>query len=1075
MAFVFAICVAVCAGEDSSKFTVGALPSAGARGFVTNVAQFKGVTDEMFRDGCDFHLLGAVTLVDTNRNLVVLQDATGAVAVNYPFSGSGPRIGQFVVLDGTNCCPTLGLFPDYPYRPAGADIRRSFEGPINWGEFHLTRMRGFLHPPVSGEYTFWIASDNSSELWLSADSQASRARRIASVARFQWVSPRQWSKFPSQRSEPVFLKAGESYYIEAFSEQTTVDENLAVAWQGPNLAQSVIAGGFLTPWGATAETTNGVLREYWTNFYAGDLRDITAPRQFESAITAQKVVARVLGPAEMPRARQISLGQPIQKENNYNWVEVHGRVQFVGTDKAGDFLEITDAGGRTQVRLHGGNAAVSRRTRGELVSIQGVCEGTYSETGTLEPGLIWAPATNSLSVIAAASTNFDTGVAIEQPMPSPTQTNGAMQGFYGTRGVVTFAGRAFGKDYLFVQEDAIPMLVSVDDIHLNDNLKVGDWVDLGGALQTGEPISTLKPLVAAVLGIHTMPAPVAEPLELPGVANREGRWSELEGVVHSVNTNGTLFIATKSGPACLWLGQISSNGLSRYIDAKLRVRGVLMLSLLEAPLLLVPSRAFVDVEEEPPDDSSRFEFSSIADVIHAASETPFPHRTRIVGTIIYRDSSSFLVQDGSAGIRVQCAPYSDLKVGQSVQVLAFPGINGAGRILTDAEVRVLDDAAPLSAKELDLNDPMSSTQSDVLVRIEATLLSQNANGKVQVLELQEQRRVFTATLPDTAGNLPRIEPGSRVQAMGVCDNGAVLPPGVANRSENLRSLASLNILLRSPSDVTVLSGPPWWTWKRTAVLVSALFTVLAVTLLWVHLLRRRLEHQQAAQVAFSRLVLEQIEDERRRIAVNLHDSLGQTLLAIKNQALLAIHRPPDDQGMRRRLDEISGVTSQAIEEVRQITHGLRPYQLDRLGLTQAIRASIEGVTTGGSILFAVRVENIDGLFDKDAEIHVYRIVQEAVTNVVKHSAATEGAVVIKKRGDVVSLSIRDNGRGFDPARVSSQAQYLGFGLNGIAERVRILGGKLSIESRTGEGTNLTVEVPLPMNTYDKGRNGIDRG
>jgi signal transduction histidine kinase len=268
-------------------------------------------------------------------------------------------------------------------------------------------------------------------------------------------------------------------------------------------------------------------------------------------------------------------------------------------------------------------------------------------------------------------------------------------------------------------------------------------------------------------------------------------------------------------------------------------------------------------------------------------------------------------------------------------------------------------------------------------------------------------------------------------------------------------------LLRSPQDVAVLSGPPWWTWRKIAMLVGTLLTILGVTLLWVHLLHRRLERQQAAQLAFSRHVLERLENERRRIAVNLHDSLGQTLMVIKNHAILAIDRPPEEPGLRNRLEEISGATSQAIEEVRRITHGLRPYQLDRLGLTQAVRALTDRASRHNSILFASRINDIDDLFDKDSEIHVYRIVQEAITNVVKHSAATEATVVVKKWPSVVSLSIRDNGRGFDPAKQSAQRHDLGYGLSGITERVRILKGTLAIDSKPGEGTSLTVEVPIP--------------
>jgi signal transduction histidine kinase len=275
-------------------------------------------------------------------------------------------------------------------------------------------------------------------------------------------------------------------------------------------------------------------------------------------------------------------------------------------------------------------------------------------------------------------------------------------------------------------------------------------------------------------------------------------------------------------------------------------------------------------------------------------------------------------------------------------------------------------------------------------------------------------------------------------------------------------LTAVNILLRKPQDVAVLSGPFRWTWKKGATLIGMLLIILAGALLWIHLLRRRLERHQAAQLAFSQHVLRKLEEERRRIAVNLHDSLGQALLVIKHRAISAIESPPEGQRIQNLLQEISSVTSQAIAEVRRITHGLRPYQLDRLGLTQAIRASVNQASENGSILFASRVENIDGLFDKDAEIHAYRIVQEAITNVVKHSAATEAIVVIKKQPAAVSISIRDNGRGFDSAKLSSQPHNFAYGLSGIAERVRILKGTVVIDSRPGAGTSLAVEVPFKI-------------
>src|SRR5262249_31204600 len=161
----------------------------------------------------------------------------------------------------------------------------------------------------------------------------------------------------------------------------------------------------------------------------------------------------------------------------------------------------------------------------------------------------------------------------------------------------------------------------------------------------------------------------------------------------------------------------------------------------------------------------------------------------------------------------------------------------------------------------------------------------------------------------------------------------------------------------------------------------------------------------AARLKFSRQILESQEGERRRIAVNLHDGLGQNLLVIMNQAQRAMQPAPNDSSLRQQLDEISTAAAQAIEEIRPITHDLRPYQLDRLGLTQALRALIHRMAENSTTVFASHVDDIDGLFDKESEMHVYRIVQEGINNVIKHSNATEAAVVIKRDGDLVSISI----------------------------------------------------------------------
>jgi signal transduction histidine kinase len=255
--------------------------------------------------------------------------------------------------------------------------------------------------------------------------------------------------------------------------------------------------------------------------------------------------------------------------------------------------------------------------------------------------------------------------------------------------------------------------------------------------------------------------------------------------------------------------------------------------------------------------------------------------------------------------------------------------------------------------------------------------------------------------------------------------------------------------------------PPFWASWWFYTLLAAGF---AGTVLFIHALRvARLARAQAAQTAFTRQVLQQQEAERRRMAANLHDSFGQDLLVIKNQASLARQAGPHPTALSERLDEISRQATQALEDVRQITHNLRPYQLDRLGLTLALRAVARRMAESANLPLACHVDELANCLDPAGEINLYRIVQEGLTNAVKHSGATEVTVVVRKGHASLRVSIRDNGGGFDPSRLEAPNANgeAGFGLAGMSERARILGGTFTVQTQPGQGCCLVVEVPLP--------------
>jgi signal transduction histidine kinase/ligand-binding sensor domain-containing protein len=250
--------------------------------------------------------------------------------------------------------------------------------------------------------------------------------------------------------------------------------------------------------------------------------------------------------------------------------------------------------------------------------------------------------------------------------------------------------------------------------------------------------------------------------------------------------------------------------------------------------------------------------------------------------------------------------------------------------------------------------------------------------------------------------------------------------------------------------------PPFYrTWWFTALLA---LSAAGAGMLFYHRRISALEARHAAQEAFSRRLISAQEAERKRIAAGLHDSLGQQLLVIKNWALIGLNLAPENGVSREPLGEISAASTQAIEEVREVIYDLRPYQLDKIGLAATIRFMIEKVAAAAGIEFQTEFGDIDGLFSVDEQITLYRIVQECVNNIVKHSGATAAKASLDHKGGVFTIRIEDNGRGFasQPEKTRTKG---GFGLEGMRERVRMLGGRQTVQS-TPEGVVVQISIDL---------------
>jgi two-component system sensor histidine kinase NreB len=209
--------------------------------------------------------------------------------------------------------------------------------------------------------------------------------------------------------------------------------------------------------------------------------------------------------------------------------------------------------------------------------------------------------------------------------------------------------------------------------------------------------------------------------------------------------------------------------------------------------------------------------------------------------------------------------------------------------------------------------------------------------------------------------------------------------------------------------------------------------------------------------ALSRRLVEVQEGERRYIASELHDEVGQALTGLTLGLQLVDKKADDAQAVRAEVAEMNRMVERVLEELHRLAMDLRPASLDHLGLAAALRQHVAMVNEKYGLTAKFELVGIRDRLPEDMETALYRIVQEALNNVARHARAKCVDVVLEQREDNLILVIEDDGVGFDPQVTLNKGGRLG--LFGMRERAEMLGGQLIIESAAGKGTTLVVEVP----------------
>jgi signal transduction histidine kinase len=328
------------------------------------------------------------------------------------------------------------------------------------------------------------------------------------------------------------------------------------------------------------------------------------------------------------------------------------------------------------------------------------------------------------------------------------------------------------------------------------------------------------------------------------------------------------------------------------------------------------------------------------------------------------------------------------------------------------------------------------------------------------LTLEQNNTVFKAVLrPPLSSRQPLVAPGwlpgSLVQVAGICDV-------IYDETKPVMGIwhpQTFQILLRSPADVTVLQWPSWWTPVHVLFLLGGLAVLSLLVsggVLWG--VRRRLA-EQVRRRAMAETEFSAILSERNRLAREIHDTLAQGLTATSVQLQLAkIHAAAESPSVGRDLDQALQMVRDCLEEARNSIWNMRPQVLETGDLTGALKNILQQLSAGivGETRFEVtgRERRLSAVI----ETNVLRLGQEAVTNAVKHARASQVRMRLEFGEKYFTLTVADDGRGFDPA--SPPPSEGGFGLVGIKERAQALNGKLTIRSAAHQGTEINVRIPL---------------
>ena len=1018
---------------------------------VTNVAQIAQDSSQNPDRSYWIRLEGTVLWANPARGKFVLQDASGAEELEMELPGTTLAAGQRVRLEGDCTITTRG---------AGFQL-------------------GTVGPVVDDDDVHTMV-EKSGAVYLQAGLRPFRVDWFNWHAKYGLEVAYEGPDLPRQKIPDTALD----------HLQTAADTNLATVVNGLDYACYDVSGEVLPDFSQLTPIKTGVVSNFDLGViphpenvgvqFTGFLRIprnglytfyLTSDDGSRLYIGGQSVGVEISGNAGLPAPRKMIIGETLSQDvhyQRYQRVEVEGKVTFISERNDGWRLELTSDTGSLDLQLADGTGLSAADLLNKRVSVLGVCQSAYDVDGEQVSGVLLVSDKSDIQIIepdGLAVTNARSGglpVLTTASEVHLLDREEAQRGYpVKIQGVVTCV---FPERQAFTIQDSTRGVYVVDSSESRSvSPKIGEYLEVEGKTDP----SLFAPIVDADrvtdAGAGRLPQPVRPSWDQLMNGSLDGQYVELQGIITTVTSNGvTLF--TGDGLLKLELRVIGTpmDELERYEDAVVRIRGCLLASwdYLTHQVKVGELRIYgaeISVDQPAPADLFSVPQKTVAELLQFNPQAGVFERVQVAGEIVHAEPPEYRLMDGTNGLQfVLKKPEGDLAVGDMVEVVGFPGLNGASPFLHEAVARKMGHAELPPAARLAADNLIQSVYDSTLVTVDGTLVSLRETAAGQALEMRSGVHTFIARLDGRNQSVRSLAPGSRLEMTGVYI-------GEGGDRAMGQDITSFEIWLNSPGDIQVLARPPWWTLERLLIIVGMLICVLTAAVLWITQLHRQVEQRTAelgAQIQERQQAEHQraMEQERARIAQDLHDELGSDITEISMLAARAKAATAPDGKRNQYLQQMRDKAGEMVAALDEIVWAMNPGH-DSLGsLVSYFCLYAERFL--GLANIAWRLEEKPGgpehRVDSRRRHQLFLAFKEALTNVVRHSGASEVRLGIRVEDGQARLSIADNGRGFSPELHTEEMD----GLNNMRQRIEKLGGRFEITGRTGQGTTLRFYVPL---------------